>query len=527
MTSEMKNMEIDPLGILQTEFPTLDPALIAAILSDTNDLSTARQTLEILKPQTILDDGALPGFDSCPELCEGSSETDLTWRTEENDEENPPDKIDSLRKMFPELGVYTLKRVLSSAQGHVDRAIDELLNREFLNGDEDAGKTKGVDAFDGESGLSWGGKKSKRKGRGGNGKGGGGGRRADLLPDENSLNGKVAESCWAAISREVDYLADCLGLEREKVLSVYHSHGGSIGPMIVALLDKYQGGGSGDVTHQDELHTLAAEFGATVKTDHLDKLLSLCRDNKTAVFELAGILSRTTSPQEFLGSFSPAPSSAPSPSSPSSPSSRSRTDPRQTTPTVNTEWTVIGRNLRRPAMSPRTINIPRSHTSASINESTYASACNEAFAKASAAYRKSKSDRLMSGAAAVYSEQGHEYNSIAQEYNDIVAERWVDENSSEDTLDLHGVTVRQALKISRERTTQWWVRESNDGERRQRGGTKALSIVTGCGRHSKDGSPKLLPAVGKMLVREGWDIQVQGGQITVWGVRAGSRKPSN
>ncbi|PUU80321.1 hypothetical protein B9Z19DRAFT_1063570 [Tuber borchii] len=521
MTSEMNNAGIEPLGALQAEFPTLDSALIAAILNDTDDLSSARQTLDILKSQTILDDGALPGLDSCPELCEWSSETDLTWQTEENDDEDPPNKIDSLQKMFPELGMYTLRRVLSSAQGDVDRAIDELLNRVFLDGDEEGDKTKGVDAFDGELRLNWGGKKGKGRGRGRNGKGGGGGGgSAGSVPDENSPSNNAAESRWTAMSRDVDYLAGCLSLERGKVLSAYHCHSGSIGPTIVALLEEYGEGGSQGPTHLDELHALVARFGATVETDHLDKLLLLCGENKTALFQLAEILSRNAPPkQHFLRASSPTPSSA---SSSTSSSSHSKKAFRQAAPTVNTDWTVIGTSPRRPLMSARATNLPRSPTSPLIYASTYASARNEAFAKASAAHQKSKSNHLMSGAAAVYSEQGHEYNNKAREYSDIAAEALVNQNSSGDTLDLHGVTVKQAIKISRERTTQWWVREGINRERRRRGEGKALCIVTGSGRHSKDGQPRLLPAVSKMLIREGWDIQVQGGQILVWGVKAGA-----
>ncbi|PWW75544.1 hypothetical protein C7212DRAFT_280884 [Tuber magnatum] len=506
MTSETNNVETEPLNILQAEFPTLDSALIAAILSDTNDLCSARQTFGILNSQTILDDDAFPSLDSCPELCEGSSETDLTWQTEENNGENPPDKIDSLRKMFPELGMYTLKRVLGGAQGDVDRAIDELLNRTFLDGDEEGEKTKGVDAFDGELDLNWGGKKGKRKGR-----------RAGSASNENLPGDNAAESRWVTMSREVDYLAGCLGLERGKVQSVYHCHNGSMGPTIATLLDEYGGGGSQDPTLPDELHALAATLGATVKIDHLAKLLLLCGENKTALFQLAKLLSRTApSKQHPLGASPPTPSSIST-----SPSSLSKTVSRQATPTVNTDWTVTGTSPRLPPMSART-NIPRSPTSPPIHASAYASARSEAFAKASAAYRRSKSDRLMSGAAAVYSEQGHVYSNKVREYSDIAAKTLVNQNSSGDTLDLHGITVKQAVNISRERTMQWWIRESNDRELKRRRGAKALHIVTGCGRHSKDGKPRLLPAVSKMLIREGWDIQVQGGQVLVWGVKLGA-----
>ena len=84
-----------------------------------------------------------------------------------------------------------------------------------------------------------------------------------------------------------------------------------------------------------------------------------------------------------------------------------------------------------------------------------------------------------------------------------------------------GASVKDAVRISRERVTEWWVREC---EERARSGTRGeivgggYRIVTGVGRHSEGGRGKLGPAVGAMLVREGWKIEVGGGVIVVRGV---------
>lgn len=54
-----------------------------------------------------------------------------------------------------------------------------------------------------------------------------------------------------------------------------------------------------------------------------------------------------------------------------------------------------------------------------------------------------------------------------------------------------------------------------------RGGDLARSgfrIITGVGRHSHDGTSRLGPAVGKMLAREGWRVEVGEGVLTVTGV---------
>ena len=108
---------------------------------------------------------------------------------------------------------------------------------------------------------------------------------------------------------------------------------------------------------------------------------------------------------------------------------------------------------------------------------------------------------------------GKDLDIKAKDYANRAAEQMVNENSEEFMLDLHGVTVPQAVKIARERTTQWWVHAREEGGR----GVRPLVIVTGMGKHSKDGNPRLFPAVSKMLVRENWKIRVEPGQLVVLG----------
>ena len=45
----------------------------------------------------------------------------------------------------------------------------------------------------------------------------------------------------------------------------------------------------------------------------------------------------------------------------------------------------------------------------------------------------------------------------------------------------------------------------------------AFRIVTGVGKHSKDGTLRIGPAVSKMLMREGWRAEVLAGEIIVRG----------
>ncbi|PWN48482.1 hypothetical protein IE53DRAFT_319303 [Violaceomyces palustris] len=91
---------------------------------------------------------------------------------------------------------------------------------------------------------------------------------------------------------------------------------------------------------------------------------------------------------------------------------------------------------------------------------------------------------------------------------------WGSSSYRGDTIDLHGVTVHEALTIVRENVTQWYSRP----------GSKSIApfkIITGVGRHSPHQIAVLKPAVAKMLEREGWRIEVDHhrGIITVRGVK--------
>ncbi|TKY90110.1 hypothetical protein EX895_000108 [Sporisorium graminicola] len=83
------------------------------------------------------------------------------------------------------------------------------------------------------------------------------------------------------------------------------------------------------------------------------------------------------------------------------------------------------------------------------------------------------------------------------------------------TIDLHGVTVHEALSIVREQVTRWYARPGSGMN------PPPFKIVTGVGRHSPHQIAVLRPAIAKMLDREGWryDVDHQRGYITVRGTK--------
>ena len=90
--------------------------------------------------------------------------------------------------------------------------------------------------------------------------------------------------------------------------------------------------------------------------------------------------------------------------------------------------------------------------------------------------------------------------------------------SSGAQCDLHGVNVKDGVRIARERVQAWW--DGGVGEWARQGkvrGNGGYRLVVGKGGHSEGGKGKLGPAVGGMLVREGWRVEVGEGILVVRG----------
>ena len=66
----------------------------------------------------------------------------------------------------------------------------------------------------------------------------------------------------------------------------------------------------------------------------------------------------------------------------------------------------------------------------------------------------------------------------------------------------------------------WWESlgdEKYSNRSRAQPGARSYRVVTGLGRHSKNGTARLGPAVARCLVREGWKVEVERGALVVTG----------
>ncbi|KKK16960.1 hypothetical protein P175DRAFT_0497447 [Aspergillus ochraceoroseus IBT 24754] len=546
----------DPLKTLEKAYcPPLDAALFTAIvfdydITDPAQLQQLRETLDTLK-LSAWEQEDLPfdpsgtsglnlgsGFDVDAILSEPSGSQNDTVRSRETDltselsslsvgDKGRPgcssrvsyiigsdgtlslfgateeDKIFYLAEMFPSAERFTIQHTLKKANGDVDRSMDILLNLAFFDEQpsvEDGTKVlvpKGVDGF--EDGGGGGGRKKGRKRKGKNKSG-----RSEvpsplssdlepLSPDTSSTANK-----WDAALRDVDFIFSRTFpiLKKETITSTYHANGASLPATIRCLADanapKVVPTSNEHPVIGAQVAELTQEFPSLAPT-LLAGLLEITRNSISAAHELAAALlaSPTTQPVTELIKFTTSP------------------------PPVDAEQAVPKKRTTESRSSSS-----QNYEQVSISAGYHFSAGAEALSKASAAYKRGKSDRLMGGAAAYYSAVGRDYLERAKREAAAAADALADSQSTWNTLDLHGVSVQDAVRIAAARVSQWWESLGDSKYMRGSSGDPARGgyrIITGLGRHSHDGTSRLGPAVGKMLAREGWKVEVGEGILTVVG----------
>ncbi|KAG9295751.1 hypothetical protein G9A89_008979 [Geosiphon pyriformis] len=142
---------------------------------------------------------------------------------------------------------------------------------------------------------------------------------------------------------------------------------------------------------------------------------------------------------------------------------------------------------------------------------------NEAFGKAMASFNKARGHRKdgEGGIASYYSNEGHRFDSQMKTWNLRAArssvKRHRDASGDHNLLDLHGLSVKEALTVVKEGLEQWYSSVA--------GRDKPLKIVTGQGNHSPNGIAKLPPAIARMLDKENWDVVTNQGYFLVRGVK--------
>ncbi|KAL4932765.1 Smr domain protein [Aspergillus undulatus] len=537
------------LNDLEKEYcPPLDPALFTAIvfdydIADSAQLKQLRETLDALKysaweqedqpfdPSGTSGLNSSSGHDSDPSLSQADTNrspgTDttsefsalslsdrsrstcpsrvsyivgpdgtlsLSGATEE-------DKIYYLSEMFPTSERFTIEHTLRKSNGDVDRCMDVLLNFAFFEDgqpDPEEGKIylpKGVDGFeDGDASRK---KRGKRKGKNRNGKNRDAGSSDSpdsdfALPDSSNTINK-----WDAAQKDVDFICARTFpiLKKETVTSTYHSNGASLSATIQALANSHAPKNRTAINENPvmaaQVDELAQDFPEIIP-EILAGLLAITRNSISAAHEMAKAYMTVPAPRPAadLIKFTSTP------------------------PPLD-----IGEEA--PKRRTATSSSSRDYEQVTAAAGYHYAAGTEALTKASAAYRRGKSDKLMGGAAAYYSAVGREHLERAKRNAAASADEFARRNATPNSIDLHGLPVHDAVRITSDHVSDWWeslgdskYMRGSDGDA-ARGGYR---IITGLGRHSHDGTSRLGPAVGKMLAREGWRVNVEPGVLTVIGV---------
>lgn len=401
-----------------------------------------------------------------------------------------PEKETILSRIFPSLKPFDIQWSLKKVKGDMNRAIDELMTQSFLL--ETGARKRSVDAFSESRGPS-----ARRKGKGRRN-----GRQTveDLTQPSGSESKLPNMSKWDAGRRDIELLCLRTGIAEKQASSIYHKNGGSIRSSLLSIIKAHQEinlemDENTSVLLEIQAFELCEEF-PTISQILADGLVQITHPSFENAQELAKVLTASETGNE---------------------------------PNIQVELRHVPLKLDWDEASAKPLSLNAVYSDGFSgpplpfqDPAKYREGRDAAYKQAAAAYRKSKSETLMGGVAAYYAEVGRDLDTKARQADSSAADTIAASQSTYNSIDLHGMSVKDAMRISRERVTSWWHSQNN-----QRGSsTTGYKIITGMGHHSDGGKGKIGPAVGNMLIREGWKVEIGNpnpGIILVTGV---ARKPA-
>jgi hypothetical protein len=416
------------------------------------------------------------------------------------------DKVHNLMSMFPGVPRRQAERILEECHGTLSRAMEVLLNLAFIDETQIAQGSaqetpaeaaamsqalapKSIDGFQAdETQKKISRKRNKKKSQ-------------QLRRDatSNQANNGPSVNKWETGKKDIDFISMRASvLLRENVASTYHGNSMSLCATIRALAIAYAPRDIGEIDDDDTIISQVAELAhkyATIPETTLVGLIRISNNEIIAADELAEALARgpVLNSLSDIITFTSAPVLL---------------DPEENTSAASSE-----------AAAEAFSHMEYDQAAAAAN--THFAARASAFAQASQAARRARSNPLYNGASAYYREVGNEQRQLALRHLATASDRLVDRQSSQYDLDLHGVTVPNAIRISRERVNAWW--HSLGDLKHVRGGGKhvhgGFKIVVGVGNHSRDGAARIGPAVYRTLEGEGWKVECDRGVLLVTGKR--------
>ncbi|KAF9246061.1 hypothetical protein DTO027I6_4131 [Penicillium roqueforti] len=531
-----------------TYCPPIDPALFVAIVSDFDlaiptQVEQLRETLNLLNASAVEQadlpfdptgttnlrnsdvSGSLGGESSDDAPSDFTSWPSLESLDQDNGDSNSAsrhaeklkgsklaytflgmstaDKAQNLISMFPSITRLEAERILEDCHDNLSRSMDVLLNLAFIEETQIAREVpqetpkeaaqggqfstpKSIDGFQANENQN-GSKKSRKKKKQQQQ------RRIELA--SQAMNNTSANK-WEAGKKDIEFLSSrASALQREKIASTYHENSMSLGATIRVLAQIH---GPKDIQEIEDDPVLITQVGELshkypgINATTLTGLVRISSNQISAADELAEKLAR----RPDLTCISNIISFVSSPIA------------------LDEEENVA------PAQQADSASDFMEFDEAAAAANSHFAARSVALAQASQAARRARSNPLYGGASAYYRDVGNEQRQLAMRHLATASDRLVARQSSQYDLDLHGVTVVNAVRIARERVQAWW--DGLGDQKYVRGGGQSshggFNIVCGVGHHSLDRKSHIGPAVWNMLLKEGWRVELNRGSMLVTGV---------
>ncbi|OTB09586.1 hypothetical protein M426DRAFT_316138 [Hypoxylon sp. CI-4A] len=412
------------------------------------------------------------------------------------------EKEQTLAEMFVNLKPIDAKLALQKSKGDVSLAMDELLNLQWL--EQTGQRPKGVDGFyvsDEDNAPSKKKKKGKKKKM----------KVASTKTTPSEYTPKETNNNDSEQNDHITFISDRLALSRSEVTAIYHQQNASPGATVVQILKNYI---AFDAPLSDT-HLLAEAQREIAKHtwvphEYILAAFEVCATRDGAV-DIVGILANYFEKPAYLKydvSYSVVASNSEVVEAESGFANVPNLGQLPKSPV----------RMRSPAIElpQRTLSTPTNLQAAAAASKALADSRNHSFASASAAFKKGRSDPLFRAAGSYYAERAREQASIFRQATSVEANHLVDQTSTKDSIDLHGITVHDGVDIALDRVRRWW---QGLGEERARKAKEGFTVITGRGRHSADGKSRLRINVVKALVSDGWKVEVETGSYRVTGRR--------
>ncbi|SCV74854.1 BQ2448_7883 [Microbotryum intermedium] len=330
---------------------------------------------------------------------------------------------------------------------------------------------------------------------------------AGSAPSSPIIAAQPIENRWASISSHASNLANLLHVPESRIVSTYHKSSSSLPLTLARLLHALTAErpfgslsneeGQGPIDLKDSLGTVLPHL----TEERLEMLLCATEGDVADAMDLEATIQEIERSEGRLvwseilqlDSFEPQLTTA----GPSFSSTSSTTIPITMVP-----------NPRRQAVVQR----KERYTSSECTklELEYLHKRNIALRSAATHFQKGGTGER--GVAFYWAEESRELDAKRKVWAERKAVALVRERALKDGMgggrgiDLHGLTMNEAMAVTRESLEEWWS-SVNHGAL----SPPPLRIITGVGKHSTNKVAILLPAVIKLLDREGWNWSYDNG----------------